>query len=248
MDNIQLGQYGGSCKEWARANTLASYGVTIPSTDVTQYKWVNESTPATKVAQWLSYVNGRLGPISLSYNMSSSTTVYVPNGDLQTIVIYASTGYVSATITKTGSTTLSVTSMGLKSGTIASGTTVGAGTWTLTVRNNGGAVASGIVAVVLSQSRFQSDWQTARRGDIIQMFGGNSDNRGLGIPHTTFVQTNSNSNGGADCSGSVTTGCNWLDSNWVAANTVGAHNFSMAEMIKRMAYSSSYGFTVYRLN
>lgn len=107
------------------------------------------------------------------------------------------------------------------------------------------------MVVVLSRSRFQSDWETARRGDIMQMYGDYSGTNKCdgGGPHTAFVQTNYNVNGSSStCGGSSTTGCNWLDSNWTAAYTAGAHNVSMETMMKMMACSSSFGFTVYRIN
>lgn len=256
----RLGTYGNQCKQWVSAITLSSYGVSLPSTDASpysdQYKWLNDTTPATNVARWLgSYANGRLNPTTLGSGASISLPVSVPNYDPQVIVLYASTTGITATLTKSGSTTLSVTSTGGAGGTISANTTSGQGTWTLTVTNNGGSSASGVVAVVLSRSRFQSDWETARRGDIMQMFVGTSSNRANGGPHTTFIQTDYNTNGGTSCSGSPTSsvnteGCNWLDSNWSPNldGIVRAHNMSMNTMIKMAAYSPSYGFTVYRLN
>lgn len=245
----QIGTTGGQCKAWVQNTTSSSYGVWIAANDSTyQYKWTSDTTPATNVARWLgSYANGRLGPTTLAGGGGTTSTSFSESyGDPQVIVLYASTSNVTATITKSGSATLSVTSTGLTGGSISSSTTTGTGTWTLTVTNNGGSSASGVVAVVLSRSRFQSDWETARRGDIMQMYvGTDSSNRGVGGPHTTFVQTDYNAN--STCGGD-TTGCNWLDSNWVASNTVGAHNVSMDTMMKMVAYSSSYGFTVYRLN
>ncbi len=98
--------------------------------------------------------------------------------------------------------------------------------------------------VVLSASRFQSDWEAAQRGDMIQLYGGTSStNRAIGGPHTTFVQTNANTNG------STSSTYNWLDSNWATPEDgiVRAHNMSIVNMLWMMAYSPSYGFTVYRL-
>lgn len=247
----EIGTVGGQCKEWVREVVQYSYGPYIPSTDATyQYKWVNDSTPATNVARWLgSYTNGRLGPITLNgYATGTPVSFNVPNADPQAIVVYASHASVTATMTKSGSTTLSVTSTGTAGGTVSSSTTIGQGSWTLTVTNGSGTQATGVVAVVLSRSRFQSDWQTARRGDMMQMYvATSSSRRDLGGPHTTFIQTDYNANGTC-VSGGDTTGCNWLDSNWVSALVVGVHNVSMNDMMKMTAYSSSYGFTVYRLN
>jgi hypothetical protein len=39
----------------------------------------------------------------------------------------------------------------------------------------------------------------------------------------------------------------WIDSNFVATNTVGKHTVSADDLMKWTARSSSYGFTVYRL-
>lgn len=250
----QLGQVTNNCKEWARSNTIASYGVNIPSTHAAQYKWVSDTVPATNVARWLgSYANGRRTLTELAANSNSVLNVSVPNGDPQVLVLYASTTSVTATLTK-GASVLAVTSTGGGSGTVSATTISGSGTWTLDVRNNGASKAYSVVAVVLSRSRFVSDWETARRGDIIQMYGGTLNSaRGTGGPHTTFIQTDFNANGGTTCSGAATSsvntsGCNWLDSNWVGPNTVGAHNVTLEHMMKMVAYSSDYGFTVYRLN
>jgi hypothetical protein len=245
----QIGADGGQCKAWVQAVTLASYGVMLPQNDATAlYRWTNDTTPAVNVARWLgSYANGRMGPLSLAGGARALMSVSVPNGDPQTIVIYASTSFVTATVSKSGSAALAVTSSGTTGGTVATGTTVGSGTWTLTVTNAGSSTVSGVVVVVLSQSRFSSDWQTARRGDIMQMFVGTSSaNRSLAGPHTAFVQTDYNANG--TCTVSDSTGCNWLDSNWMAADIVGAHAITMNDMMKMAAYGAAYGFTVYRLN
>jgi hypothetical protein len=247
----KLGTYGGQCKSWVSSIVLGSYKQTLPQTNSTyQYKWASDTTPATNVARWLgSYANGRIGPISLARNASSSVTFNVPNSDPQVVIVYANIVNVTASMTK-GSSALSVSSSidPPTSGTISSSTVVGSGAWTLTVQNNGLSAASQVVAVVLSRSRFQSDWQTAIRGDIMQMYAGTttSKNRSLSSPHTTFVQTNSNANG--TCTATDTTGCNWLDSNWVKTNYVGAHNVAMDDMIRMSAFSASYGFTIYRLN
>lgn len=245
----QIGSYGGQCKDWARSIVQSSYGPTIPSTAANQFEWASSSV-ATNMAQWRgSYANGRTGPLALSNGASSSLSVYVPNSDPQVIVLYASVGNVTATLTK-GGTVLSVTTptSSPTSGSISSSTVYGAGYATLNVQNNSGSTASGIVAVVISYSRFVSDWQTARRGDIMQMYlGPYASNRASSTPHTTLVQTDYNSTSGT-CTGGTTTGCNWLDSNWTAANTVGAHNQTLESMIRSTAYSADYGFTIYRLN
>ena len=244
----KLGLYGGVCKEWVKTITHDSYGVWIPATDGTNYKWASDTTPAINVARWLgSYANGRLGPIaSLTSGANASTTFSVSNNDPQTIMIYASVTNVAATMTK-GSSSLSVTSSGTTptGGTISSSTITGSGTWTLSIHNGSSSSATKVVAVVLSQSRFSSDWQTARRGDIIQLYGGTlSSDRSAGSPHTTFIQTDYNTNG------STSATSNWLDSNfaWPEDGIVRAHNITMQTMMNMMAYSSSYGFTIYRLN
>lgn len=260
----QLGTYGGQCKTWAQNVTLSSYGVTLAQNDTSplsdQYKWVNDSTPATNMARWLgSYANGRSGPQNVAANSSiTPVTVSIPNSDPQILVVYASITNVTATLTK-GSTVISATTAGIyPTGGITSGNAVfGSGNATLTVRNNSTtASAAGVVAVVLSYSRFQSDWQTARRGDIMQMYVGTSQSdRSVGGPHTAFIQTDFNANGTTSCSGAATQatnteGCNWLDSNWAAPQDglVRAHNMTMDSMMRMAAYSSLYGFTVYRLN
>lgn len=246
----QIGQDGGSCKEWARATVLSSYGKTIPSTDSTEYKW-DSSSVVTKVAQWIgSYANGRTGPFSLATGATNTTSVLVPNNDSQIIVLYADAKNVTATFSKSGSTTLSVTTQSTSpgSGIVSPLTTSGAGSWTLMVKNNSTSTVSGIVAVVISKSRIQSDWETARRGDIIQMKVG-LQVRSNPTPHTTFVQTDYNANGGSStCGSSVTTGCNWLDSNSNFDGIVRARNRSLNDFITAVAYSTSYGFTIYRLN
>jgi len=87
--------------------------------------------------------------------------------------------------------------------------------------------------VILSRSRFVSDFETARRGDAMQMQIETSN----GVtPHTTLVQ--SDYNAGTN---------NWLDSNWVAANIVGQHTVTVEQMMRWVARKASYGFTVYRL-
>ena len=118
----------------------------------------------------------------------------------------------------------------------------------MTVTNSSGStISSGITAVALSYSRFESDWKTARRGDVMQMYGAllSSANRcstssSYAGPHTTFVQVDENA------------GTNWLDANWVSNSSgtkvVGEHAVSISEMMKWMACSSSNGFTVYRIN
>lgn len=248
-----LGTYGGVCKEWARAIVQSSYGPTLPATAGNQLEWVSSSVADNK-AQWRgSYANGRMAPTTIGAGQTQTLSVYVPNGDPQLVVVYASVGNVTAMITKSGSTTISATTPGSvpTSGAISSNVTYGQGWWTLTVKNNSSSIATNVVAVVLSKSRFQSDWETARRGDLIQMYiGANSSNRASSTPHTTLVQTDFNVNGGSTCSSSDTTGCNWLDSNWSSSldGIVRAHNISMNTMILMTAYSPDYGFTVYRLN
>lgn len=260
---LDLGLWGGQCKSWVQNETSASYGVWLAVNDTSplsdQYKWVSDTTPATNVARWLgSYANGRTGPVSIAKGGSTTLNVTVPNADPQVIVLYASTTSVTATMTK-GTTSLAVTSTGGVGGTVSASTVTGSGTWTLSVKNNGSSTATGVVAVVLSRSRFLSDWETARRGDIMQMYVGTSSaNRAAGGPHTVFVQTDFNVLGttgstgtcqfGSTTSATYSTGCNWLDSNWVGVEIVGAHNVSMDTMMKMAAYSSLYGFTVYRLN
>lgn len=273
----KIGTVGGQCKDWVKDVTLTSYSKSIPSTNPSkQYEWYYEGNsslnPATVMAKWLgSYVNNRAVVTGLSPNTSKtlpSVTIAVYD-DPQVLVIYSTNGGVTAELAK-GTTKLSVTSP-VKNvaqnvipnrGTVSSQTVSGLGTWTLSVRNNN-IVANDVVVVVLSQSRFKSDWETARRGDIIQMYirlaGTKTGTDGKLVeytpyttPHTTFVQTDLNAIGmtvsGGTCVVTNTTGCNWLDSNWVKSVTVGAHNTTMNEMMVRTAYSSDLGFTVYRLN
>jgi hypothetical protein len=252
----KLGTYCGSCKDWARAIVQSSHGSTIPGTLADNICWDDKPSVDSQVSQWRgSYANGRLGPTTLLAHGSTSASVYVPNGDPQVVVVYASAINVSAAIVKSGSATLSVTSIGTTGGTISSGTTTGAGNWTLTVTNNGSVTATGVVAVVLSKSRFQSEWQSARRGDIIQMYVGTlAANRGSANPHTALVQTDYNANGGTSRSDNSlqsanTDGCNWLDSNWSSPEDgrVRAHNTTTDQMMLMAVYSPKYGFTVYRL-
>ncbi|HAU66009.1 TPA: hypothetical protein DCW61_01550 [Candidatus Uhrbacteria bacterium] len=166
---------------------------------------------------------------------------------------------VKATITK-GSSSYSVTSSSTTAGTVSSQFSGIVGDWSLSVRNGGSSATTGdVVVVVMSYSRFKSDWETARRGDIMQMYGdfgsNKCDDSGL-TPHTTFVQvdynTSQNCSNTSSCSqDSSSAGCNWLDANWVTCSnmkSVGVHNMSMDSMLKSMAYSPSYGFTVYQIN
>lgn len=244
----QLGTPNSNCKVWVQTITPAALGssYSIPATASNSYSWASSSVVTNK-AQWVgSYTNGRLtNSSSLVRGSSISTTFSESYANPQVIVLYASATGVTATASK-GSTSISVTSSGSApaGGTLSSvSTATSTGTWTLTVTNNssGSIATSGINAVVLSNSRFTSDWQTARRGDIIQMYGGTSSStRGTGGPHTTFVQVNYNA------------GTNWLDANWVEntshVRVVGEHAVSMSDMMKMVAYSTSYGFTVYRIN
>ena len=195
--------YPDQCKGWVRGIVHDTYGPTIPATDdpAAPYRWVSEPPPATvtKMAQWVgSYANGRLPSSvysSLAANAYVETTVSVPNSDSQIIVLYASRTNVTARITK-GSTTLSVSSASTdpQKGAISSSTVSGSGTWTLRVTNNNASYSANYIAVVLSRSRFVSDWETARRGDIMQMYYRCSSAFGGTIyQHTTFVQTNYNS-------------------------------------------------------
>lgn len=254
----KLGTWQDQCKIFVQSTTLASYGVTVSSNDTSNlYKWTSDTSPQTNMARWLgSYANGRLSVSNLAAGAQQTLSVSVPNADPQRIVLYASTANVTATLSKNGSTTLSVNSTASNpaGGIPSSGTTTGQGTWTLTVKNNGVSTSGTVVAVVLSQSRFESDWRTARRGDIIQLYGGtNSTNRANGGPHTAFVQTDYNDST-ASCnsgtSGQDTPHCNWLDSNWAspADQIVRSRRVTIDTMMLMMAYASNYGFTVYRLN
>lgn len=235
--------YTNNCKEWVRRITTSALGssYTIPGTASNDYSW-NSSSVVTNVAQWIgSYANKRYVPGSLANGASSSTTYTESNGDPQVVVLYAPSSGVKATLSK-GSTSVSATtssSSGTTGGVVSSSASGSTGTWTLTVKNSSGAtIATGITAVALSYSRFQSDWQTARRGDIMQMrvdAGSNKcDNSGR-TPHTTFVQVNYN------------TGTNWLDANWPSAG-IREHAISMETMMKMVACNSDAGFTVYRIN
>ncbi len=205
-----------------------------------------------------TYVNGRYSIGALNNQATTSTTFSVPNADPQKIVVWSSNANVTATMTKAGSSSLSATSQSAThlAGAVSSATTNGSGTWTLSITNASGATASWTIAVVLSYSRFQSDWQTARRGDIMQMYiGGSANPRNSSTPHTAFVQTDYNENGTTTCSGDPmsqtnTQGCNWLDSNWSPDHDgkVRAHNMSLDKAIKIATCQPAYGFTVYRLN
>lgn len=249
--------YTNNCKEWVRRITTSALGssYTIPGTASSDYSWSGSSTSTCsstyttqpcQVAQWIgSYANKRYVPGSLANGASSSTTYTESNGDPQVVVLYAPSSGVKATLSK-GSTSVSATtssSSGTTGGVVSSSASGSTGTWTLTVKNSSGAtIATGITAVALSYSRFQSDWQTARRGDIMQMrvdAGSNKcDNSGR-TPHTTFVQVDYNA------------GTNWLDANWgtgSASPGIREHAISMETMMKMVACNSDSGFTVYRIN
>lgn len=246
----KLNLWGDQCKVWVQTLVPVSYGVTVPSTASNQFEW-NQGTNVTNVAQWrASYANGRIGPTTLAAGASTNPTVYIPNNDPQIIVLYADSNNVTATLSK-GGTTISVTTGSYASkGTLSNIASFGEGNATLTVTNNGSSDVGNVIAVVLSHSRFKSDWETARRGDAMQMYfkpGSKS------TPHTVLVQTDYNANGGTSCSGADnspvnTEGCNWLDSNWNLDEIVRVHNYSMEQMIKATARNAEYGFTVYRFS
>ncbi|MEK7131949.1 MAG: hypothetical protein AAB833_00340 [Patescibacteria group bacterium] len=266
----EIGLLKANCKVWAQNVTTVSYKKVIEPTDTApttdQYKWIPDADlSATVAATWLgSYANGRIGSITLAPSAESSLVITVPNTDPQRLLVYASTNKVTATGAVGGVTKLTVTSTSTDAGNYTPGTAISAGTWTIKVKNTDLVnKADRVVAVLLSDSRFTSDWETAGRGDIIQMYRcwGRSDCGKNTSPHTTFVQTAKNKSDLLNCLYAdrfnpvgKTTGCNWLDSNFYTgapdfkSNTPAAHDFSREKMMLDVAYSSTYGFTVYQLN
>lgn len=80
-----------------------------------------------------------------------------------------------------------------------------------------------------------SDFQSLRRGDILQMF---IRRGGEFFQHTAIVQS--------DCNASK--GCRWLDSDWSNDNIVRSHFVSVSEMKAMTTGDSRLGFMVYRFD
>lgn len=223
-----IGSIGGQCKVWVQNIVSSSLGITVPTNAANLYEW-NGSASVVQRAQWRgSYAIGRFDT-SVAAWATYNGNVNLPNGDPYVLVLYG-TG-VSGEVYNSAGTRVAGPITASSSGVISS-TFSGAGAYSVRVRNNTGSAVP-FVAVVLSRSRFVSDFESAWRGDAIQMYfrpGASA------TPHTTLVQTNLNSGSN-----------NWIDSNWNLDERVTQHTVSVDQMIRWTARSSSYGFTVYRL-
>lgn len=220
---------GLQCKPWVQAKATQA-GLTIPTTATNQFSW-NAGTPV-QLAQWrATYANGRADLRTVAAGATSTFTVSVPNGDPQVVVLYGPTSLTARVTSATGTQLSSVVAD--PNGKVGAAFTPGRSTITVKVTNTSGA-SQVFTAVVLSRSRFVSDVETARRGDVVQAYLRlSSTNR---TPHTFIVQTDRLA--GAN---------NWLDSNWTATNTVGEHTVSVDTFLRYVARSPELGFTVYGL-
>jgi hypothetical protein len=228
-----IGTKGGQCKPWVKNIVAATYpGVSIPTTASTQYEWTSSVHSSAKASWRSTYAVSRSDQKTVAGSSKYTTTVTVPNSDLYQVILYGTS--VTATLTKsTGATVASVTGT---AGGVLSGTFSGSGTYTLTVTNTSTSSKT-FTAVVLSRSRFSSDFGTALRGDVMQMYGDFTTNQTQINPHTAIVLTDGN------------TGTNWIDSNWCTGNceVVSQHTVSLDAMMKYMNRLSTFGFTVYRI-
>jgi hypothetical protein len=224
----KIGTSGGACKTWVQKIVTSSIAITVPSTAPNQYEW-NSSASATPLAIWrASYAVGRFENVTVLAGATWTGSVSVPNWDPYLLVIYGNG--LAATVVNGAGTSVAGTTTSTPAGSIGRDF-IGAGTYKLKVFNPN-TTAMAFTAVVLSRSRIRSDFETARRGDIMQMYMATPTWQ----PHTAIVQTDFNAGNN-----------NWLDSNWVKANTVGEHTVTLDQMIRWAARSSTFGFTVYRL-
>lgn len=229
-----------NCKRFVQTVASNALGISIPSTAADNYSWsgvssASTSTPVRQMAQWLAtYANKRYAPGTIAGSTTVSTTASIPNTDPQVVVVYSSNTNTTATLSN-GVSSISATSTGGVGGTVSSGTLTGsAGSWSLSVRNGSATSATGVRVVVLSYSRISSDWTTANRGDMLQMYGSFFASGASG-PHSTFVQTNGQ------------TGTNWVNANWTPCSVTELAT-TLTQAIRWFNSSDSAGFTVYRLN
>jgi hypothetical protein len=225
-----IGTVGGQCKVWVQNIVAQTLAITVPSTATNQLEW-NPSTHTVVTAQWkATYAPGRFDQLGIGANATFAGTFNVPNGDPYVLVLYGSS-WLSGRIISAANTTVIGPVVSSTIG-VVSATFTGAGTYSVKITNSS-ASSQTFTAVVLSRSRFVSDFQTARRGDAMQMYIETSNGT---TPHTAIVQTDFNSGSN-----------NWVDSNWVKAETVGQHPVSVDQMMRWTARKPSYGFTVYKL-
>jgi len=220
---------GLQCKPWVTKIFKDALNIAIPSTAATQYAW-NASNAVTATAAWrATYAIARMDDHSISANTTRTISINVPNGDPYVVVVY---GQVEARLLRPNGAVAVGPVTGSSLGVVSTSFS-GQGTYSLRVTNPSGATRTCTV-VVLSLSRFASDFMTARRGDVVQMYMQTS----AGInPHTAIVQNDFNA--GAN---------NWLDANWVGVNIVGEHTVTVTDMIRWCARRPTFGFTVYRID
>ena len=232
------------CKPWVSSIASSSLSITVPSTtpNASGLAWAS-STAVTQRAQWLgSYAVQRYAGQTVTASGTFNGTVQVPNGDPYILVLYGPATLRGSIINASGTAVTSVA--GTDNGAL-SPTFTGSATYTLRVTNSARTSAT-FTAVVLSRSRFVSDYNdSASRGNVIQMRVRTSSTAST-TPHTAFIQVNGN------------TGTNWLDANWVdnyttsthpaVANKVGEHAVDVNQMIRFTARSADLGFTIYSLN
>jgi hypothetical protein len=163
----QLGKYGGQCKPWVQTLAASALQITIPRTSANQIAW-EPSANTIAVAQWRAdYANFRYDEKPLGAKGWVSMPFSVPNGDPNVLVLYAPST-VSATVTNGWGNAVASIGVGSTVG-VVSGTFSGSGGYSLRLSNSA-TTAVTVTAVVLSRSRFVSDFESARRGDVMQMY------------------------------------------------------------------------------
>lgn len=236
LADVKAKLYGYNCKTYIQHLFSSALGITIPSTSTDQITWAS-STHATSIAKNLAtYANKRVDATSIAKSSSSTYSFSIPNTDPQEILCYGSSK-VSVTVTE-GASSLSLTCS--DSGALSSSKALGKGTASLKITNSDSS-AHTVTVVVFSKSRFDSDWNTAYQGTVLQM---------CGCPYTTSSCTTgySGCTYGTPHTALVNSGpTDWIDSNWTAAYTVGEHTVSEDTMIKMVYRYSCGGFSVYEI-
>ena len=229
---LQIGTAGGVCKIWVQNIFRTALSVTIPATAAAPYEWASSSAVTVTAAWRATYAVARLDGRTVG-GLGTVTQSFTVNSDPYLIVIYSTTALSAQALS--GST--AVASVTAVQGGALSGDFHGAGTYVLSVRNPSASAAT-FTAVVLSRSRFESDYATAQRGDVLQMYVA-PNTVGTRTPHTAIIQTAYNA--GTN---------NWLDSNFAYPEDgiVREHTVPVNTMIKYAARYADLGFNVYRVN
>lgn len=231
-----LGTWGGQCKRWVQNVFRDALGVAIPANGAALYEW-QASDDVTALAAWrATYAAGRVERTPVAARGWIDRSIRVWNADPYLAVVYGPTSLRVDVIRTDGSRAIS--DLAAAPAGAVSSTFNGAGEYTVRVRNPSAALAYVTVAVI-SRSRFVSDWETARRGDVVQM---RIDASGTGTgntPHTALVQTDRQD---------IHDGPNWIHSNWcpTANEMVCERRIDVAEMIRRSNRLPEFGFTIYR--